>query len=140
MAIADEAPAGRSTFARRRPTDLAALSRSPRCLQAGRNRARPNALATPLVARHKFSGGDGRSPRRLASTPQATKLLRRCRHTPPQFSLPPSERKANVRGAFAIRLGYHLEQASVLLVDDILTTGSTCSEAARALKRAGLPE
>ena len=69
--------------------------------------------------------------------PQATKLLRRCRHTPPQFSLPPSERKANVRGAFAIRLGYHLDQANVLLVDDILTTGSTCSEAARALKRAG---
>jgi ComF family protein len=69
--------------------------------------------------------------------PLATKLLCRRRHTPPQFSLPPSERKANVRGAFAVRLGYHLEQASVLLVDDILTTGSTCGEAARALKREG---
>jgi ComF family protein len=69
--------------------------------------------------------------------PLATKLLRRRRHTPPQFSLPPSERKANVRGAFAVRVGYHLNQANLLLVDDILTTGSTCSEAARALKRAG---
>jgi ComF family protein len=69
--------------------------------------------------------------------PLASGLLRRLRHTPPQFSLPPSQRRANVRKAFAIRPGYHLQQASVLLVDDILTTGATCSEAARALKRAG---
>jgi ComF family protein len=69
--------------------------------------------------------------------PLAAGLLRRLRHTPPQFSLPPSERRANVRGAFAVRTGYHLERANVLLVDDILTTGATCSEAARALKRAG---
>src|SRR4029079_16417363 len=69
--------------------------------------------------------------------PLATSMLKRLRHTAPQFSLPPSERRANVRGVFALRTGYHLEQANVLLVDDILTTGSTCSEAARALKRAG---
>jgi predicted amidophosphoribosyltransferase len=69
--------------------------------------------------------------------PLAAGLLRRRRHTPPQSSLPPSERWANVGGAFAVRIGYHLEHASVLLVDDSLTTGSTCSEAARALKRAG---
>jgi ComF family protein len=69
--------------------------------------------------------------------PLATSMLRRLRHTSPQFSLPPSQRRANVRGAFAVRTGYNLEQANVLLVDDILTTGSACSEAARALKRAG---
>jgi ComF family protein len=69
--------------------------------------------------------------------PLAAGLLRRLRHTPPQFSLPSSRRRANVRRAFAVRTGYHLERASVLLVDDILTTGATCSEAARALKRAG---
>jgi ComF family protein len=69
--------------------------------------------------------------------PLAGELLRRTRHTPPQFSLPPSERPANVRGAFRVRTGYHLERARVLLVDDILTTGSTCSAAARALKQTG---
>jgi ComF family protein len=69
--------------------------------------------------------------------PHSSDLLRRTRHTPPQFSLPPSERPANVRNAFAVRPGYHLREARVLLVDDILTTGSTCSAAARALKRAG---
>jgi predicted amidophosphoribosyltransferase len=40
----------------------------------------------------------------------------------------------------AVRASYHLEAARVLLVDDILTTGATCSEAARVLKRAGAKE
>jgi ComF family protein len=69
--------------------------------------------------------------------PLATDLLQRTRHTPPQFSLPPSERVANVRNAFAVRAGYHLNAARVLLVDDIFTTGSTCSYAARALMQGG---
>lgn len=69
--------------------------------------------------------------------PMAADLLRRTRHTPPQFSVPPSQRRANVRNAFAVRSGYHLESARVLLVDDILTTGSTCSASASVLKRAG---
>ena len=38
-------------------------------------------------------------------------------------------------GPFLLRAGYHLQEAHVLLVDDILTTGATCSEAARALRR-----
>lgn len=69
--------------------------------------------------------------------PLATGLLRRTRHTAPQFSLPPSERPANVRGAFAVRSGYHLRGARVLVVDDILTTCSTCSAVARVLKQRG---
>lgn len=69
--------------------------------------------------------------------PMSGNLLRRTRHTVPQFSLPPSERSANVRNAFAVRAGYHLSAAHVVLVDDILTTGSTCSAAANVLKKAG---
>lgn len=69
--------------------------------------------------------------------PMSADLLRRTRHTQPQFSVPPSERRSNVRNAFAVRSGYHVEGARVLLVDDILTTGSTCSAAARALKQSG---
>jgi len=34
-------------------------------------------------------------------------------------------------------MGYSLKAAHVLLVDDILTTGTTCSEAARVLKQSG---
>jgi predicted amidophosphoribosyltransferase len=69
--------------------------------------------------------------------PLATGLLRRRRHTQPQFSLTPPQRWENMRQAFALRSGQHLDQAHVLLVDDILTTGATCSEAAKVLKKAG---
>ncbi len=63
--------------------------------------------------------------------------LRRIRHTPQQTSQTPAERKENVRGAFRARSWAPLRGKKVLLVDDVLTTGSTCHEAARALRKAG---
>jgi ComF family protein len=69
--------------------------------------------------------------------PLADGLLRRRRHTPPQSELTPPQRWPNVRQAFSVRSSYHLRNAHVLVVDDILTTGATCSEAARALRKAG---
>jgi predicted amidophosphoribosyltransferase len=69
--------------------------------------------------------------------PLAERLLRRRRHTRRQSDLTPPQRWENVRRAFAVSGGYHLNQAHVLLVDDILTTGATCSEAARALRAGG---
>jgi ComF family protein len=69
--------------------------------------------------------------------PRADGLLRRTRSTLRQFDLKPTKRWENVRRAFAVRAAYHLEAAHVLLVDDILTTGATCSEAARALRAGG---
>ena len=54
-----------------------------------------------------------------------------------QASLSQTERFRNVRHAFSLGGGYVLKSARVLLIDDILTTGATCSEAARTLKRAG---
>jgi ComF family protein len=69
--------------------------------------------------------------------PLAAGLLRRRRHTTRQFDLTPPQRWKNVRNAFAVRSGYHLKKAHVLVVDDILTTGATASEAARALRKAG---
>jgi ComF family protein len=69
--------------------------------------------------------------------PLANGLLRRRRHTPPQFSLTPPQRWENVRQAFSVGSAYYLHKAHVMLVDDILTTGATCNEAARALRAAG---
>lgn len=69
--------------------------------------------------------------------PLAERLVRRSRYTVRQFDLSPPERWGNVRRAFSVRAAYHLRKAHVLLVDDVLTTGATCSEAARALRRAG---
>jgi ComF family protein len=74
---------------------------------------------------------------RQLQLPLAERLLRRQRHTKPQASVTPTQRWENVRRAFSVRGGYHLNDAHVLLVDDILTTGATCSEAARALRNTG---
>lgn len=63
--------------------------------------------------------------------------LRRIRNTPRQTQQTPSGRRDNVRGAFAASRRADLRGKTILLVDDILTTGSTCSEAARALRQAG---
>jgi predicted amidophosphoribosyltransferase len=69
--------------------------------------------------------------------PLAERLMRRSRYTVRQSDLSPSARWSNVRNAFSVRSGYHLKDAHVLLVDDVLTTGATCSEAANALRKAG---
>lgn len=63
--------------------------------------------------------------------------LLRVRNTPPQVHLPRSQRIANVRGAFAVTRRRPIQGASVLLVDDVVTTGATANEATRALLAAG---
>jgi ComF family protein len=63
--------------------------------------------------------------------------LARVRPTRPQQSLPAAERPANVRGAFQVPAGVDIHGKQVLLVDDVVTTGSTVSECAKALRRAG---
>ncbi len=77
-----------------------------------------------------------RLARRLG-VPVANRLLIRCRNTKPQADLKPKERFGNVRGAFRTAKGYGLQGARVVLVDDVLTTGATCSEGAKVLKQAG---
>lgn len=71
--------------------------------------------------------------------PAVGSLLIRVRNTLPQKDLSPGDRARNVRGAFQApaRRRRPLQGSRVLLVDDILTTGATCSEAAWVLKQAG---
>ena len=64
-------------------------------------------------------------------------LLRKTRWTAPQTHLSRKGRIANVRGAFAMRRGITVSGRRVLLVDDVLTTGATASEAAGVLRGAG---
>jgi ComF family protein len=68
--------------------------------------------------------------------PCRASCLRRVRHTPLQTAQSAAARLENVRGAFRAR-GAELAGQTVLLVDDVMTTGSTASEAARALRQAG---
>ncbi len=64
-------------------------------------------------------------------------LLRRVRDTETQFLLTPHARRANLRGAFVVDEGAVLAGKTVLLVDDIYTTGTIARECARVLRRAG---
>jgi len=63
--------------------------------------------------------------------------LRRVRYTPSQMGLRKEERRKNVRGAFGLQKPEVVEGKTVLLVDDVATTGNTLSECARVLKKAG---
>lgn len=63
--------------------------------------------------------------------------LRRIRHTKTQVQLETEERLANVKGSFALAPNKEVKGKNILLVDDVLTTGATCSEAAGVLKNAG---
>lgn len=65
--------------------------------------------------------------------------LVRCRYTHPQVGLSLRERKLNMRSAFKVpdRVKKHLKGRSILLVDDVFTTGATVIAAAAALKRVG---
>ena len=68
-----------------------------------------------------------------------TKGFRRVRGTVPQKGLAPAKRRMNLGGAFSVS-GYlrtAMKGKTVLLIDDIYTTGSTMDEAARTLKREG---
>ncbi len=61
----------------------------------------------------------------------------RTRHTSAQAELPLTQRRVNMRGAFAVRDRKVMEGKHVLLIDDVMTTGHTLRELAACLKRHG---
>ena len=66
-----------------------------------------------------------------------TDLLLRRRDTQSQIGLTSHQRRENLRGAFAVASAAEVTGREVLLVDDVYTTGTTASECARVLRRAG---
>lgn len=69
--------------------------------------------------------------------PLQTAWLRRIRNTPMQTKMSLSGRRENVRNAFRVRHGISVKDRSILLVDDVMTTGATANESARTLRQAG---
>jgi len=82
------------------------------------------------------TGGQQAGGRYLLLAPD---LLRRRRWTGSQAGLKAKERRRTVREAFDIHPKWRTEVAgkTVLLIDDVLTTGATVEACARALERAG---
>jgi ComF family protein len=71
--------------------------------------------------------------------PLESEVLMRRKRTPTQVRLTKTERQQNLQGAFAVRAEARLLVSGrrVLLIDDVMTTGSTANAAARILLRAG---
>jgi predicted amidophosphoribosyltransferase len=64
-------------------------------------------------------------------------VLRKIRPTLPQVHLSGVERERGVRGSFDINGGEELEGKSILLVDDVYTTGATVNECSKVLMAGG---
>jgi ComF family protein len=73
---------------------------------------------------------------RMLGLPFSSDALWRRRETQAQFDLSPEDRWKNVDGAFQAE-PEKVGGRSILLVDDIMTTGATANESAKALKNAG---
>jgi predicted amidophosphoribosyltransferase len=63
--------------------------------------------------------------------------LQRKRETKSQTGLTSHQRRENMRGAFLVARPEEVKGRAVLIVDDVYTTGTTVSECARVLLRAG---
>ena len=71
----------------------------------------------------------------------AVPTLKKIRATTAQSALKdPAERRANVMGVYELAAGADVKDKRILLVDDVITTGSTLSECARILRTAGAAE
>ena len=107
------------------------------------DKTRPDCIIpVPLHARRLISRGYNQSVE--LSRPIARQLgvkldthsCKRVRNTIPQSDLPAKKRQGNVRNAFSVIKG--ISYSHVLLIDDVITTGSTVNELARTLYRAGV--
>lgn len=105
--------------------------------------ARPDCIIpVPLHTRRLISRGYNQSVE--LARPLAKQLgvnldthsCKRVRNTIPQSDLPAKKRQGNVRNAFSVTQGINYNH--VLLIDDVITTGSTVNELARTLYKAGV--
>lgn len=100
-------------------------------------------MSVPLHRHREFSRGYNqaylisKALSRIIKLPECSYVLKREKYTEAQSLLDRQRRNQNVRGAFTVVYPKKVSGKSVLLVDDILTTGSTLEECSRVLKLAG---
>lgn len=130
---------------RRDPAALGFLGRaiSRRFKQRDRRYRRAVLVPVPLSKLRRKERGFNQAEalaqfvaRRL-EIPVYARALRRVRDTPPQGSAAVADREANLENAFVLGpQGFRLLGAEVLLVDDVITSGTTLRACAKLLKRA----
>lgn len=100
-------------------------------------------LPMPVTIFRRFDRGYnqcdylGRTLARRLDRPCLTRVLRRVGRPKRQGGLDEKARRQNVIGTFAVRSAEKVKGRTVLVVDDIMTTGSTLSACAAELKKAG---
>ena len=77
---------------------------------------------------------------RLRGLPVLDRRLVKVRAVPPQVSLEAAERERNVRGAYGVRKAADIRDRTLLVLDDVFTTGSTLRECGAVLRKAGAAE
>lgn len=133
--------------------DLAAAMRQLRPHPDGSTALIPIPLASKRLRARGYNQSEilARALARQWRIPVLLGLLVRTRETPTQTALTPETRLANVAGAFDVRraawdvwrgrlqvnAARHTPHVTLVLVDDVFTTGATLAEAARALEQAG---
>jgi ComF family protein len=101
----------------------------------------PVPLHAARIRARRFNQAElaARSVARRLSIQCAPQALARIRETPSQVGLSANQRRENVRGAFAVPEAQRklIAGRSVLLIDDLMTTGATLAACARALRKGG---
>ncbi len=97
----------------------------------------PHHWTERIARRHSPPETMSRVMARRLMVPEVAHILAKSRRTPAQSSLSPSRRRANLQNAFRMAGGARLDDLTILLTDDILTTGTTANRVARVMKEAG---
>lgn len=72
--------------------------------------------------------------------PVKEKIILRTKHTSPQTELKAEQRRSNILNAFKYVGNNSLNNKRIILIDDVLTTGSTMEECAKIIKKYGNPK
>jgi len=128
---------------RQRPEIAYALVRELYSRQLGYPGSRPDVIIpVPMHKRRMMQRGYNqalelsRAINKYSGIPVDSRSCRRARYTVPQINVPAKQRKTNVRSVFKISGPINYRYA--MIVDDVITTGSTVNEIASLLIRTGV--